>query len=177
MSATPNDAYGDALGLALIEEARRRLFVDSQPRIHKCLSYLTEEEVWFRANAETVSIGNLILHLCGNVRQQIVSTLGGAPDNRVREIEFTTPGPISKEKLLEEIDQALDEVRDTLDRLDPRSLLDTHRVQTYTESGVSILVHVIEHFSYHVGQITWYVKSLKAVDVGYYAGIDLAVTN
>lgn len=169
--------YGTQLGNALIEEARRRLFVDSQPRIHKCLSLLTEEQIWQRPNEETVSVGNLVLHLCGNVRQQIVSTLGGAADNRIRSVEFSETGPIPTAKLLQEIDTALDEVRETLDRLDPESLLNMHPVQSYTESGVSILVHVIEHFSYHVGQITWVVKSTQAVDVGYYAGADLDVTN
>ncbi|MCH9647713.1 MAG: DUF1572 domain-containing protein [Deltaproteobacteria bacterium] len=169
--------YGIQLGNALIEEARRRLFVDSQPRIHKCLSLLTEEQIWHRPNRETVSVGNLVLHLCGNVRQQIVSTLGGAADNRIRSVEFSETGPIPTEQLLQEIDKALDEVRETLDRLDPESLLQMHPVQSYNESGVSILVHVIEHFSYHVGQITWVVKSTQAVDVGYYAGADLDVTN
>lgn len=171
------DSYGDRLAAAYIEEARRRLFADSQPRVHKCLGMLTEEEIWHRPNSHTVSVGNLVLHLCGNVRQQIVSTLGGAPDNRRRSEEFDTEGPIPTAELLAEMDKALDEVRQTLDGLDPRSLLDTHRVQSYTESGLSILTHVIEHFSYHVGQITWYVKSLKDVDVGYYAGADLDVTN
>ena len=171
------DSYGDRLAKALLDEARRRLLIDSQPRIHKCLSLLSEEEIWHRPNAETVSVGNLVLHLCGNVRQQIVAGLGGAPDNRRRSEEFDTPGPIPTAQLLAEMDKALDEVRETLDNLDPRSLLDEHRVQTYTEPGISILIHVIEHFSYHVGQITWYVKSLKAVDVGYYAGMDLSATN
>jgi len=42
---------------------------------------------------------------------------------------------------------------------------------------VSILVHVVEHFSYHVGQITYYVKSRKGIDLKYYSGIDLNQTS
>ncbi len=171
------EEYGVRLGKALLAEAKRRLFIDSQPRIHKCFSLLSDEEIWQRPNPETVSMGNLVLHLCGNVRQQIVSTLGGAPDHRRRALEFSQQGPIPKEELLRQLDEALDEVQEVLDRLDPASLLETHAVQSFTESGISILVHVIEHFSYHVGQITWYVKSRKAVDVGYYAGANLDITN
>ena len=64
-----------------------------------------------------------------------------------------------------------------LDQLDESSLLRMYRVQGFSESGLSILVHVVEHFSYHVGQITYFVKSRRALDMGYYAAYDLDVTN
>jgi uncharacterized damage-inducible protein DinB len=166
-----------AFGKALLEETKRRLFRDSQPRIHRCLGQLTEEEIWLRPNAETVSVGNLVLHLLGNVRQQILSGLCGAPDRRRRQTEFDERGPIPAEELLRRLDELMVEVDQALDRLDPQSLLTVRKVQGYDESGLSILVHVIEHFSYHVGQMTYFVKSRKAVDLGYYAGIDLNVTS
>ena len=71
----------------------------------------------------------------------------------------------------------LAEVDAVLDRIDPASLLEIRRVQGFEESGLSILVHVIEHFSYHVGQMTYFVKSRKAVDMKYYEGYDLDVTS
>jgi uncharacterized damage-inducible protein DinB len=173
-AAAPDAA---AYGRALIAETRRRLFKDSMPRIRKCLAQLDEEEIWHRPNAEVVSVGNLVLHLCGNVRQNIVSGLGGAPDDRVREREFSEPGPLPAADLLARLDRLMADVDRALDRLDPASLLEIRRVQGFEESAVSILVHVIEHFSYHVGQITYYVKSKKAVDLGYYAGLDLNARN
>ena len=183
MNADVGDAdVGDAdegavrFGRALIEETKRRLFRDSQPRIHKCLAQLTEEEIWERPNAETVSVGNLVLHLCGNVRQNILHGLGGAPDHRRRALEFSEPGPIPAAELLRRLDELMAEVDAALDRIDPASLLEIRRVQGFDESGLSILVHVVEHFSYHVGQMTWFVKSRKAVDMGYYAGMDLNIT-
>jgi uncharacterized damage-inducible protein DinB len=163
-------------GRALIEETKRRLFRDSQPRVHKCLARLSEEEIWQRPNDETVSIGNLVLHLCGNVRQNILSGLDGQPDRRQRALEFSERGPIPAAELLRRLDELMAEVDAALDRLDPASLLDVRRVQGFDESGLSILVHVVEHFSYHVGQMTYFVKSRKAVDMGYYAGYDLNVT-
>jgi len=166
-----------AFGRALLAETKRRLFRDSQPRIHRCLAQLTEEEIWFRPNAETVSVGNLVLHLLGNVRQQLLSGLCGAPDRRRRQTEFDERGPIPAAELLRRLDELMAEVDQALDGVDPQSLLTVRKVQGYEESGLSIVVHVIEHFSYHVGQMTYFVKSRKAVDMGYYAGIDLNVTS
>jgi uncharacterized damage-inducible protein DinB len=167
---------GAAFGRALLAETKRRLIGEFQPRIHKCLAQLTEEEIWHRPNAETVSVGNLVLHLCGNVRQYILHALGGEPDQRTRKVrrqEFDEPGPIPAAELLRQLDDVMTEVDAALDRLDPASLLEIRRVQVFDESGLSILVHVVEHFSYHVGQITYFVKSKKAVDVGYYAHVTL----
>ncbi len=164
-------------GRALIAESKRRLFKDSMPRIRKCLAELSEEEIWHRPNAEVVSVGNLVLHLCGNVRQNIVSGLGGAPDDRVRDREFAEAGPLPAADLLARLDAVMADVDSALDRLDPESLLDIRRVQGFEESALSILVHVVEHFSYHVGQITYVVKAGKAIDLGYYAGYDLNAKN
>jgi uncharacterized damage-inducible protein DinB len=157
-------------GKALIDESKRRLFDESVPRIRKCLDQLTDDEIWHRPNAETVSIGNLVIHLCGNARQWICSGLGGEPDHRQRSTEFEERGPIPRGELIQRLEQIEADVRRVLDSVDPASLLDKRPVQVYQESGISILVHVVEHFSYHTGQITYAVKSRKGVDMGYYAG-------
>ncbi|HRI89305.1 MAG TPA: DinB family protein [Candidatus Hydrogenedentes bacterium] len=162
------------LGAALIEESKRRLIGESLPRIQKCIALLSEDEIWIRPNEETVSVGNLVLHLSGNVRQWICSGLGGRPDLRERAKEFSTQGPMPTSELLEKLESTLREASQVLDTLDPDSLLEERPVQAYRETGVSILVHVVEHFSYHTGQITYYTKSRKAVDTGYYAGHDLS---
>ena len=160
-------------GAALIVECNRRLFNESVPRIHKCLGLLTEDEIWYRPNAETVSVGNLVLHLCGNVRQWICTGLGRQADVRERATEFADTGPMPTAQLLERLDTAMREARDVIDALDPATLLEKRSVQIYEESGLSILIHVVEHFTYHTGQITYYTKSRKAVDTGYYAGRNL----
>jgi uncharacterized damage-inducible protein DinB len=164
------------VGQALIADCRRRLFDESLPRLKKCLALLSDEEIWTRPNAETVSAGNLVIHLCGNVRQWIVSRLGGAPDIRQRDAEFSEPGPMPRGKLQERLDTVMDEARQVLARLDPSSLAEPQTVQGFQETGVSILIHVVEHFSYHVGQISYVVKSRKCVDLQYYGGHDLNKT-
>ena len=163
----------DEVGTALIREVRRRLYDESLPRIRKCLAQMTIEEIWARPNEQTVSAGNLVLHLAGNVRQYIVATLGGVRDLRERQAEFDEKGPLPTPELLGRLDKSMEEAAAVLDRLDASRLLETHQVQGFVESGLSILVHVAEHFSYHTGQIAYIVKSRKNVDLGFYRGKDL----
>lgn len=157
----------------LIAEFRRRLFDEGVIRIKKSLRLMREEQIWHRPNDNSNSAGNLVLHLCGNVRQWIVSGLGKADDVRTRQAEFDERGPVPTEKMLADLDAVMADVEKVLDDLRPEDLVADHWVQGYTESGLSILVHVVEHFSYHVGQITYIVKALNDLDVGYYAGQEL----
>ncbi len=160
-------------GEAIIGEWKRRVIEESAPRIKQCLALLSDEEIWRRPNAETVSIGNLVLHVSGSMRQWICAGLGGQEDRRERSKEFTEPGPLPKQHLLDVLDAAIRDAAAALDGTDPSRLLETHPVQAYVESGVSIIIHQIEHFTYHTGQITYYTKSIKGVDLGYYAGQNL----
>ncbi len=166
----------DPTAVLLLAEARRRLLEDSLPRIRKCLAQLSDEDVWSRPNENTPSVGNLLLHLAGNVRQWIVSGLGGAPDVREREKEFLERGPIDRDELLRRVEATLREADGVLERVDPGRLGEERTVQGFRETGVGILVHVVEHFSYHVGQITYVTKAKKNVDLDYYAGKDLNLT-
>lgn len=155
----------------LKKEAEKRLLEEGIPRIKKCLSKIEDNEVWFRPNAQTVSIGNLCLHLCGNVRQWLVSGIGGKPDIRNRPLEFSEKGPLPKSHLLNELDKLAKEIKETIDGIQVEDLIEKRAVQVYEETALSILIHVIEHFSYHVGQITYAVKSRKEVDMEYYPDI------
>src|SRR5262245_27167156 len=143
----------DPLGTALIRECRQRLLDEFLPKIRSCLSHLTTEETWHRPNEHTNSVGNLLLHLAGNVRQWIVSGLANAPDTRNRPAEFAERGPLPKEEALACLEAALADAAAVLDRLDPATLLEPRRVQSFERTGLSILIHVVDHFSYHTGQI------------------------
>jgi uncharacterized damage-inducible protein DinB len=161
----------------LIKEAEFRLLEESIPRLHICLDKLTKQGIWYRPNSNTVSIGNLVLHLCGNVRQWLISGLGGAADHRQRQQEFNETGPLPTIELHQMLDQLATEIEVVLEGLTESSLVSEYQVQGNTVNGVSILVHVVEHFSYHVGQVTIMVKSRKDVDMGYYEGQDLGKRN
>lgn len=152
----------------LISETKRRLFEESVPRLKKCLNQLTETEIWYRPNENSNSPGNIVLHLCGNVRQWILSGLGKKNDTRTRQAEFDERGPIPTRDLIQKTDDLMKEVEAVLDSVTPEMLLEKHDVQVYRETGLSILVHVVEHFSYHVGQLTYFVKWRKDMDMRYY---------
>ena len=161
------------LTIAFIEEIKRRLFTENIPRLKKCLSELTEAQIWYRPNNASNSVGNLVLHLHGNVRQWVVAGLGKNKDVRERQKEFDEKGPVPVEQMLSDMDKLMEEVNQILNTTSTNDLLEVRNVQGYHESGLSILVHITEHFSYHVGQMTYIVKMLKDKDMGYYDGHDL----
>lgn len=161
---------------ALLAACREHLVEVSPERIRKCVGLLSEEEIWSRANPQCNSVGNLILHLCGNVRQHIIHGLGGAPDHRKRDEEFSETGPIPAAELLDRLELTMREAGETIGGLDPAILTRQLTIQGSQVDGVTALIHVTEHFSYHTGQITHMVKAMKSVDTAYYAGEDLNVT-
>lgn len=160
-------------GELLKSEVRRRLLEENIPRIKQCLSELDQTEVWYRPNENSNSVGNLVLHLCGNVRQWLLGGLGGQDDNRKRQDEFDEKGPIPTPQLVQLLDRLAEEVEAVLKRLTAEEILSPIEVQGFQENGVSVLVHVVEHFSYHTGQITYFVKWRKNINTAYYAGIEL----
>lgn len=161
----------------LLKQACIKHLAEGRDRLHKCLGMLTHEQLWRRANSNTASVGNLVLHLCGNVGQWINSTLGRVPDHRHRDAEFSDTGSLDKSALLARLDEVMDVAQRTISGLSGAQLASEYEVQCYRETGVSIIVHVTEHFSYHVGQVTLHTKLLLNVDTGYYAGQDLSRTN
>jgi uncharacterized damage-inducible protein DinB len=156
----------------LIQQARLRIFDESYPRIFKCLDLLTEDQVWERPNEQLSSVGNLVLHLAGNVRQWINSGLGGQEDNRKRDREFLESSRCSKWKLKLLLEDLKRDVEVVLKKLTVEDLVKVRKVQVFEESGLSILVHVMEHFSYHTGQITWQTKMMTNEDTKYYGKLN-----
>jgi uncharacterized damage-inducible protein DinB len=150
---------------------------ENLPRIEKCLNELSDEELWQRPNSSSNSIGNLVLHLCGNITQYIISGLGKSADNRNRDSEFAATGGFTKTELRNKIASTINNAVSVIKGLSENDLAETKSVQGYNSSGISIIVHVTEHLSYHTGQITFWTKCLKNKDMGYYAGIDLNKKN
>lgn len=144
-------------------------------RIGKCLALLSPDKIWHDHNRNLVSVGNLILHLQGNVSQYIINGLGGEPYTRHRDAEFTAKPNLSAAELLERISGTVERACGIIGQLQEEELTREYSIQGFQKNGVDALVHVVEHFSYHVGQITFAVKFLRDIDVGYYAGQDLNV--
>ena len=157
----------------IVREVKHRLYGECLARIYSCLHKLTDDQVWWRPNENSNSIGNLILHLNGNVRQWILTGLGGQTDTRKRQQEFDQREKIPKERLWQILNESMQELIPVLDETTPEKLLNKRPVQTFEESGLTILIHVTEHFSYHTGQISWITKMLTSEDLGFYEGIKL----
>ncbi len=157
----------------LISDIRRRLFQENQKRIHTCLDLIDEDQLWYKHNENVNSIGNLILHLCGNITQYICSGILREKDGRQRDLEFNSSGTFDKEGIRNRLDATMVMIDEKLDLITPEMLVQDFEVQGFAENGTSILVHITEHFSYHVGQITYLTKFLNNVDTAYYGGMDL----
>jgi hypothetical protein len=153
---------------AFLERASAFLLGDYLPKIERCLEKLTDDQIWWRANEESNSIGNLILHLCGNARQWIICGVGGQPDHRNRDAEFAQRGVIARDELLTLLRSTLAEVDTTLRTFDPSLLLEYRKIQGNDVELLYAIFHVTEHFSMHTGQIIMLTKMLTASDLRFY---------
>ena len=146
-------------------------------RIEKCLNQLSEEQVWKKPNSNTNSIGNLILHLCGNITQYAHASLGNSEDQRNRDLEFSTSGGFSKDELLQKITGVIEKAIDIIENISEEELLRKRKVQGFDYTGIGIIIHITEHLSYHVGQIAFFTKLLCDQDLGFYEDYDLNILN
>jgi uncharacterized damage-inducible protein DinB len=148
-----------------LESARERLAELSLPLIVKSLNQLTDEEIWWRPNAASNSAGNLVLHLCGNVRQWIIAGLGGEKFNRQRDLEFSEQGPIPRKELVARLRNTVRDACKVLAKLSDEELARKYSIQGYHVTGLDAVFHVTEHFGYHTGQIIYITKLKRAEDL------------
>ncbi|HEX9631671.1 MAG TPA: DinB family protein [Gemmatimonadales bacterium] len=156
------------LGKAFLEESRRYLGREYAVKIRLCLEQLSDDDLWWRPNEGSNSIGNLLLHLAGNIRQWIVSGVGGAPDARRRQAEFDERGPLPRAELLERFTTALSDADRVLGTLDPAVLAQDRKIQGRDTNVFHAIYHVIEHFGMHTGQIMYITKLRTGRDLGFY---------
>lgn len=150
---------------------------ESTRMIQKSLVDISEEELWLKPNESLNSIANLMLHLCGNISQYIISSLGENEDTRQRDTEFSTVGGLTKSEVLDKLVDAVDTAKRIIFDANTDQLLKLRSVQGFTFSGVGVILHAVEHYSYHTGQIAFWVKLLKNTDLGFYDSVDLNIKN
>ena len=157
-----------AIAQAFLNRASQYLSGDYLPKIERCLEKLSDEQIWWRANEESNSIGNLILHLCGNARQWIVCGIGSAPDARNRDAEFEQRDLIPRDELVALLRSTLSDVHTTLQSVDPSTLLEYRKIQGNEVDILEAVFHVTEHFSMHTGQIILLTKLLTGTGLDFY---------
>jgi uncharacterized damage-inducible protein DinB len=151
----------------LLRVARRELRQDLS-KIETAVALLNDEQVWARGHETTNSVGNLLLHLAGNVRQWIICGVGGENDRRDRDAEFAQREKIPTAELLAKLKQTWEEADRTLQSAVAQDLLAQRKIQGYDVSGVMAIFHCVTHFSGHTGQILWAVKQVTGEDLGFY---------
>jgi uncharacterized damage-inducible protein DinB len=151
-----------------LERSRHYLAVEYPTKIRRCLDVLPAASLWRRTDDGSNSIGNLLLHLDGNVRQWIVSAVGGAPDARYRSAEFTAREGGSAEELFATLRATLDEADAVIAALGPPALLERRTIQGRDVSVLDALYHVVEHFALHTGQIILLTKQLAPGRIRFY---------
>jgi uncharacterized damage-inducible protein DinB len=154
----------ERLFLAFSADKLRQL----KSRIDECLERLTEEQIWYRPSEENNSIANLVLHLTGNVRQWIISAVGGAQDSRQRDAEFAARGEANLLDLRAKLTDAVAQASNIIETLPVERLMTTVHVQGYDKTVMEAIYHVVGHFAEHTGQIIYITKSIRKEDLGFY---------
>ena len=153
---------------AFLDRSRRYLVREYPAKIQRCLDVLPAEALWRRDDASENSVGNLLLHLSGNVRQWIVSGVGGAPDDRRRGAEFDAREGGDASALMAGLLVTLREADEVLVSLDEQALGAARRIQGRDVSVLDAGYHVVEHFSMHTGQIILLTKRFAPGRVQFY---------
>ena len=146
--------HNDSLLAVEFKEAISRELEDAIRKIRHCAEQLSDDQLWSRPAESMNSIANLILHLCGNVKQWVIAGVGGSPDQRNRPQEFALRDRIPLDHLLDMLDQLATEVRQSLQNVTGDELMRRRTIQGYDVSGVQALVDSIAHFRGHAQEIT-----------------------
>jgi uncharacterized damage-inducible protein DinB len=141
---------------------------DGLQQIEKCLALLSVAQVWNRPNDVSNAIGNLVLHLSGNVRQWIVQSIGGVDFTRDRAAEFAQRAPLLKDEILPPLRETVEQACQVIEGLSPERLRERVIIQGYDVSILAAVFHVVEHFSLHTGQIIYQTKILTGLDLSLY---------
>ena len=157
-----------SLSTAFIAQSRRYLASEYPTKIQHCVDLLPTEAIWRRDNESANSVGNLLLHLSGNVRQWIVSGVGGAPDARLRSAEFDAREGDDGATLMARLRLALADADGVLASLDEQRLSEKRTIQGRDVSVLDAVYHVVEHFSMHTGQIILLTKRFAPGRVQFY---------
>ena len=138
-------------------------------RIETCLGKLSPDQVWMRGTENQNAVGNLVLHLTGNVKQWILSGIGGAPDARIRDEEFAARGGMEPEELGHRLRETVDAAVVIFRSLPHERLAERTTIQGYDVTVLKSILHVVEHFSGHTAQIIFITKMVTGEDLGFYS--------
>jgi hypothetical protein len=147
------------LSAAIGFEAARELGEATQ-RIQHCLRQLTAEQVWWRPDESQNSIGNLVLHLGGNIRQWLICGISGTEDRRDRPAEFAGRRAVPIADLLAGLRETVAEAAAALANISPADMLRVRRIQGFEETALSAIFNSVPHFRGHTQEIIYRTRCL-----------------
>ena len=150
---------------------------ENTQKVMTCMGFFDDVTIWDRANPNTLSMANQLLHLSGNITQYILSGLAGKPDERQRDLEFSVTEGWTKEAVQTRFLGVITEAIRTIENSSDEELLRQREVQGFTLSGIGIIMHVVEHYSYHTGQVVAWTRQRENRAMGFYDGINLSAKN
>ena len=122
-------------------------------KIEHCLNQIVDPQVWWRPTPDMNAIGNLMLHLSGNVGQWIVAGVGNGKDIRQRQAEFDERVMISKDELFQQLKTVVEQATTVLNAVSATELLSTKRIQGHDVTKIHAIVQSVAHFQGHVQEI------------------------
>ena len=152
----------DSANQILLDLARARLIVHQAGLVRACLDVLNDGQIWWRANEDSNSIGNLVLHLTGSTRFFIGHGVGNSGYVRDREREFSEPGPLAREELIAHFEVAMAEADRVLKAVDPVMLDETNDRTGKIVSTGELIFNQVLHFTSHAGQVVYATKLIQA---------------
>jgi uncharacterized damage-inducible protein DinB len=157
-----------SIAASFIDRSRYYLCREYPTKIRAAVEALPPERLWWRPNEQSNSIGNLLLHLSGNVRQWMLSGVARQPDVRKRNMEFAARGGATAPGMLDGLEATLRETDEVLRGLLPSELLEYRLIQGRETTVMEAIYHVVEHFAGHTGQIIWIAKMASPGAVRFY---------
>lgn len=151
-----------------LEFSRHKLLDQYWPRLRSCVESLNEDQVWWRPNEASNSIGNLLLHLNGNVTQWLIAPFKHLEDTRDRPAEFSRKDGLPPAELLARMENTMADAAIVFSSLTKDDLHAHYDIQGYHVTGLHAVYQVVEHFGLHYGQIAYITKMLSDNDLGFY---------
>jgi uncharacterized damage-inducible protein DinB len=145
--------------LRFVALADRQLEQNFQ-KLRAVVELMSEEDLWWRPNDSSNSVGNLMLHVCGNLSQWILAGVGGELYDRRRAEEFAARGVASKAELLARLNDVVGRCRSVVGSATRDQLLPVRRIQGTETDGLGAIFHSVDHLTYHTGQIIYVAKLL-----------------
>ncbi len=152
--------------VTFVRESTRYLRDVYLPRLERALEALPEGDLWWRPHEGVLTVGTILLHLEGNVRQWILSGMGALEDQRERASEFAATSGADGRTLFTRLTETVHAACELIDALDEGALAAPYAIQGYETTGLGAVYHVVEHFSWHTGQAVFIAKARAGAEHG-----------